>query len=83
MADVFQSIIEGIDKAAAGDWQSAHAIAQSLEGDPHGDWLHAIVHKIEGDEANSRYWYRKTTQTYETYPDIKAELSALRAVVGG
>ncbi|MBU2533983.1 MAG: hypothetical protein KKB37_14675 [Alphaproteobacteria bacterium] len=81
MAKDTKRLIEGIDRARDGAWDEAHAIAQSLEGDPHADWLHAILHKIEGDEANSRYWYRRTNQNFEAFPDAKAELEALKAAL--
>jgi len=81
MAEISQQLIAGVDKAKAGDWEGAHAIAQSLEGDRHADWFHAILHKIEGDEGNSRYWYAKTNQSYEGYGDAQAELDALKAVL--
>ena len=81
MAENSAQLIDGITKAKAGDWEAAHAIAQSLEGVAHADWLHAILHKIEGDERNSRYWYGRTNQNYEAYPDAQAELNALKAVL--
>jgi hypothetical protein len=38
------------------DLQRVHAIAQSMEGDRTADYLHAIVHRREGDYGNSKYW---------------------------
>jgi hypothetical protein len=38
------------------DLERAHAIAQSMEGDRTADYLHAIVHRREGDYGNSKYW---------------------------
>lgn len=67
------------DRAAAGDWEEAHAIAQRHEGDPIADWLHAVLHKMEGDDGNSRYWYRRTAHTFEEFTDPQAELAAVRA----
>lgn len=81
MAEIIQQLVDGIGKAKANDWEAAHAVAQSLEGNPHADWLHAILHKIEGDEGNSRHWYGRTNQNYEAYPDPQAELDALKAVL--
>ena len=81
MAENAQKLIEGINKAKAGEWEAAHTIAQSLEGNGHADWLHAILHKIEGDASNSRYWYGRTNQNYESYPDPQAELDALMAAL--
>jgi hypothetical protein len=74
-----KELIRAVDLALAGDWEGAHALAQSLEGDAAADWLHAVLHKIEGDRENSRYWYRRTAHAYEDYADPKAELVALRA----
>ena len=41
------------------DWENAHQICQTREGDPFFDWVHALVHRIEGDDANAAYWYRR------------------------
>ena len=41
---------------AAGDWQSAHRIAQE-ELTPEGSLVHAYLHRKEGDLANASYWY--------------------------
>lgn len=41
------------------DWDAAHDIAQAHEGEAAFDWLHALVHRIEGDEWNAGYWYRR------------------------
>lgn len=45
------------------------------------DWLHAVLHKIEGDESNSRYWYRRSGQNYESWGDPQEELKAIKAVL--
>ena len=39
--------------------ERAHRICQMHEGIPLYDWIHALVHRIEGDDANARYWYRR------------------------
>ena len=41
-----------------GNWQAAHEIAQSVEG-ADGAWVHAYLHRKEGDAANAAYWYRR------------------------
>jgi len=74
-----EDLIRAVDLAIAGDWDEAHAVTQLHEGDATADWLHAVLHKIEGDADNSRYWYRRTTRTYEEFADPKAELIAVRA----
>ncbi|CCB65186.1 MULTISPECIES: hypothetical protein [unclassified Hyphomicrobium] len=66
-----------VDLAIAGDWDGAHQIAQRDERDPMHRWLHAILHKIEGDGFNSRYWYRGSGHAYEDFPSPEAELQAI------
>ncbi len=44
---------------ARGDWEAAHQIAQSREGTRDYDRLHAYLHRVEGDEWNAGYWYRR------------------------
>ena len=41
---------------AKGDWNKAHELAQK-GGDSTGDWVHAYLHRKEGDASNARYWY--------------------------
>ena len=41
---------------AKGDWNQAHELAQKDGGSP-GAWVHAYLHRKEGDASNARYWY--------------------------
>ena len=43
---------------AKGDWNRAHESAQKDEG-PAGSWVHAYLHRKEGDASNAGYWYRR------------------------
>jgi hypothetical protein len=43
---------------AKGDWNKAHESAQQDEG-PAGSWVHAYLHRKEGDTSNAGYWYRR------------------------
>jgi hypothetical protein len=43
---------------ARGNWQAAHEIAQDVEG-ADGAWVHAYLHRKEGDPGNAAYWYRR------------------------
>lgn len=45
--------------AAKDDWEAAHNIAQSKEGTPVYDHLHAYLHRVEGDQWNAGYWYKR------------------------
>jgi len=48
-----------VEVALTGDWQTAHLIAQKYEDDDVAGWIHAVVHRMEGDLANAGYWYRR------------------------
>jgi len=41
---------------AKGDWDAAHQVIQDVD-DPTGAWIHAYLHRKEGDIANAAYWY--------------------------
>ncbi len=43
---------------AHGDWEKAHEVAQDAAG-PGGAWVHAYLHRKEGDLGNAGYWYRR------------------------
>lgn len=43
---------------AKGDWRRAHESAQADDG-PDGAWVHAYLHRKEGDTSNADYWYRR------------------------
>ena len=46
---------------AKGNWSAAHSIAQEIE-DETGSWIHAYLHRKEGDLGNAGYWYRRAKQ---------------------
>ena len=46
---------------AKGDWDEAHRIAQDVSG-ADAAWVHAYLHRKEGDLSNARYWYRQAGQ---------------------
>jgi hypothetical protein len=51
--------LKAIWHASKGDWKSAHELVQMEEGEPSHDWVHACLHRIEGDASNAGYWYRR------------------------
>jgi hypothetical protein len=73
--------LEAVDLALAGDWPGAHAIVQDHEGDPHADWIHAVVHRLEGDLGNARYWYRSCGRPLREETPPSAELREIRAAL--
>lgn len=42
--------------AKAGQWDAAHDLCQDIPGSA-GSWLHAYLHREEGDLSNASYWY--------------------------
>jgi hypothetical protein len=50
--------LEALWHDAHGDFDRAHNLAQSDEGGS-GDWVHAYLHRKEGDAGNAAYWYRR------------------------
>ena len=45
---------------ARGDWKKAHELAQDVD-DESGAWVHAYLHRKEGDLSNASYWYRRAS----------------------
>jgi hypothetical protein len=79
--DLRRQLIAATEQALAGDWDGAHAIVQAHEGDATACWIHACLHKLEPDESNSRYWYRRSGHSYEEYADGRVELAAIKAAL--
>ena len=69
---------------ARGEWDAAHGLAQSDRGRD-GAWVHAHLHRVEGDLANAGYWYRRADRPPSDAPldDEWEEIAtALLAVEG-
>ncbi len=62
--------LEALWHAAKGDWHKAHELAQA-EDDATGAWVHAYLHRVEGDLSNAAYWYRRAGK-----PPSQARLEA-------
>ena len=58
-----------------GDWNAAHEVAQDVP-DPDGAWVHAYLHRKEGDASNAAYWYRRAAQPVCREP-LDAEWAAI------
>jgi hypothetical protein len=60
-----KNLLQAIDLALSGKWEAAHQIVQQYDADATAAWIHAVLHKMEGDPDNSRYWYRRAGQMAE------------------
>jgi hypothetical protein len=63
-----------------GEWEKAHPIVQD-DASTLGCWAHGIVHMLEGDLPNARYWYRRAHRVFPKTVDAKAEIAALASAV--
>jgi hypothetical protein len=85
-ADDLAALVEALDRlAAAGfsmgpEWSAVHDLCQRHEGERPFDWGHALCHRIEGDDWNAGYWYRRAGK--ERYAGtVGEEWSAMRPVL--
>lgn len=78
-----ESMKSAVSHALAGEWDASHKIAQDYS-DPMANWIHAVLHKIEGDAWNSRYWYARTQgRNYEDFNDPEEELREIARLLDG
>ncbi len=75
-----QELRRAIDLLEAGDWDGAHAVAQA-DSSELGSWCHGIVHMVEPDQGNSRYWYRRAGRPFPGMEAAASEIAALRTAL--
>jgi hypothetical protein len=76
-------LLRAIDLASANDWNAAHNLVQRFEEDSTAAWIHAVLHKIEGDLGNARYWYHRADRLQHVKDEPRAELAAIRSELLG
>lgn len=59
--------LQALWHAAKGDWKRAHELAQT-ERSESGAWVHAYLHRVEGDAGNAAHWYRRAGKPAATEP---------------
>lgn len=60
-------LVEALWWEAKGNWTRAHEIAQEIDT-PDAAWVHAYLHRREGDQGNAGYWYRNARRPVCTLP---------------
>lgn len=75
-------IVKAVRYLEQGQWEAAHALVQS-DASVFGCWAHGIVHLIEGDLDNAKYWYRRAHRALPDGNTVNAEIAALKASVKG
>ena len=67
--------------AAKGNWDAAHKIVMDESGKD-AAWVHAYLHRVEGDLGNAGYWYRQAGQPVAK-DSLEAEWARIVAALGG
>ncbi|RFC66400.1 hypothetical protein DYI37_02865 [Fulvimarina endophytica] len=64
-----------IEAIEAGDWDKAHEIVQA-DCSREAAWIHAHLHRIEGDQTNANYWYNRANRpkNFGTIEEERAEI---------
>ena len=62
-----------------GDWEAAHRVAQDIDT-AEGAWIHAYLHRKEGDPTNAAYWYRRAAKPVPSVP-LDVEWAAIVAAL--
>src|SRR6266700_3920671 len=65
--------------ARKGDWDKAHKIVMDADGRA-AAWVHAYLHRVEGDAGNAAYWYREAKQPVAT-ASLEREWDAIAAAL--
>ena len=73
--------LAGLWWAAKGDWDKSHKIVQDDEG-REAAWVHAYLHRVEGDLGNAGYWYRQAGQP-AAKDSLEAEWERIAATLLG
>jgi hypothetical protein len=79
MSAMNDDLLRAVELALAGEWDAAHQLVQQYESDATASWIHAVLHKIEGDLANSRYWYCRADRMEHVEDEPRVELAAIQA----
>lgn len=71
-------LLRALDLALAEQWDAAHQIVQQYEDDATAAWIHAVLHKVEGDLGNARYWYHRAYKMKHVAEEPRMELAAIK-----
>lgn len=78
MSALNDELLRAVDLAINEKWDAAHQVVQQYEEDALASWIHAALHKIEGDLGNSRYWYQRANRLDRVDEDPRTELAEIR-----
>lgn len=81
MKDITDTLLNAMTLDRNGDWDAAHTTVQSLE-DNRAYWIHAYLHRKEGDLNNAGYWYHRAGRTLPDSP-LHEEWQVIYSALGG
>jgi hypothetical protein len=71
--------IHALEVERTGDWDKAHCIVQEINTEE-AAWIHAYLHRVEGDLGNAAYWYRRAGKPECTTPLEEEWTEIMRAL---
>jgi hypothetical protein len=78
-----KQLSEAVAQALSGKWTEAHDIVQKDEKNEFACWIHAVLHRQEGDLSNARYWYARCGRNPRKAVTPEDELHEIQAALGG
>jgi hypothetical protein len=75
-------LADAVERALAGRWSEAHEIVQQDEQDELACWIHAVLHRQEGDLPNAQYWYARCERRLRKAVSPEDELREIRSALG-
>jgi hypothetical protein len=79
MSALNDDLLKAVELALAGEWDAAHNLVQQYEDDATAAWIHAVLHKVEGDLGNARYWYQRADRMEHVADETREELAVIKA----
>ena len=77
-----RTLAKAVSHGLAGDWTKAHKIVMQDEDDEFACWIHAVLHRQEGDLPNARYWYARCGRRLRKGIAPEAELREIEKALG-
>jgi hypothetical protein len=77
-----QDLAAAVAQALSGEWTKAHEMVQQDEDGELACWIHAVLHRQEGDLSNARYWYARCGRQLKQGSTPEDELREIQAYLG-
>ena len=76
----WSELIQALWWAKKGDWEMAHNIAQEVDSS-NGSWVHAYLHRVEGDLGNAAYWYKRANKPSKFNESLDVEWTEISEAI--